>query len=102
MEIRRVGLRTARTFRRFLVRHLNQIPGDEACRDSQMSENLHEQPCRITAGSGTLFKSLLACLDARIQTRDIVNFVSHPSVQFNQKADRFVLLARKASKKSLE
>src|ERR1022692_3219198 len=103
MEIRRVFLRTARTFRSSLVRRqLNQVPGDEACRDSQMSENLHQQPCRVAAGPRALFKGLFACLDARIQPCHIVNFVSHPPIQVNQEADRSTPLAGKLSKKSLE
>ncbi len=103
MEIRRVGLRTARTFRRALVRRqLNQIPGDEACRDSQMSENLHQQPGRVTAGARALFKGLLTCLNARIEPRHIFNFVSHLPIQVNQKADRCSRLAARLPKKSLE
>src|ERR1700722_18769723 len=103
MQIRGVGLRTAGTFQRALFRRqLNQIPGDEACRDSQMPENLHQQPCRVTAGPRPLFKSLLACLDARIQPRHVANFVSHPSIQVDQKGDRSALLAWEVPKKSLE
>ena len=50
MQIRGVGLRAARIFRRALVRRqLNQIPGDKPRRDPQMSQNLHQQPCRIAA-----------------------------------------------------
>src|SRR6266550_1833561 len=67
-----------------------------------MPENLHEQPCRVTAGSHARFKSLLACLDARIQPHHVTNFVSHPAIQVDQKGDRSTLLVRKALKKSLE
>src|SRR3984893_12071518 len=103
MQIRGVGPRTAGTFISALFRRqLNQIPGDEACRDSQMPENLHEQPCRVTAGPRALFKSLLACLDAWIQPRHVANFVSYPAIQVDQKSDRSALLDRKVLKKSLE
>src|SRR5580704_13968323 len=103
MQIRGVGLRTAGTLQIALFRRqLNQIPGDEACRDSQMPEDLHEQPCRVTARPCALFKSLLACLDARIQPRHVANFVSHSAVQVDQKGNRSALLARNVLKKSLE
>ena len=83
--------------RALVRRQLNQIPGDEAGRDSQMSENLHQQPRRITAGARALFKGLLACLHARIQPRHIFDFVSHSPIQVNQKTDRSSLLAGRAS-----
>src|ERR1700730_16187002 len=67
-----------------------------------MSENLDQQACRVTAGARALFKRLLACLDARIQARHIVNFVSHAPIQVNQKADRSVLLAGTLPKNRLE
>ncbi len=108
MEIGRVGLRTARgvrlhLVRRFLVRcQLNQIAGDEACGDSQMPENLHQEPCRVTAGSRALSKGLLACLDARIQARDVANFVSHSAIHVDQKADRSLFLAEKFPKEGFE
>src|SRR5580704_2387034 len=103
MQIRGVVLRTAGTFQRVLFcRQLNQVSGDEACRDPQMPENLYEQPCRITAGPRALFKSLLACLDPWIQPRHVANFVSYPAIQVDQKGDRSTLLVREALKKSLE
>src|ERR1700679_3173329 len=102
MQICGVGLWTAGMFRRALVRRqLNQIPGDETSSDSKVSEDLHEQPCRVSAGPRSLFESLLACLDARIQPCHITNFVSHPAVQVDQKGNRSTLLARKTLKKSL-
>ena len=94
---------TAGTIQHALFRRqLNQIPGNESCRDSQMPENLHKQPCRVTAGTRARFKSLFACLDARIEPHHVANFVSHLSIQVDQKGDRSVSLARKALKKSLE
>ena len=93
----------ARTLGRALLRrHLNEISGDEACRDSQMSQNLHQQPSRVAARAGTLCERLLARLDARIEPRHIVDFVSHPPIQIDQETDRSALLVRKLPKKTLE
>src|SRR6202034_3611310 len=69
---------------------------------SQMPESLHQEPGRVTAGPRALFEGLLACLDARIQPRHIVNFISDPPIQIHQKADRPLILAGKLAKKSLE
>src|ERR1700689_1902244 len=98
MEIRRGGLRTAR----IVCRQLNQIPRDEARRYPQMPKNLHQEPGRGAAGPRGLFQGLLACLDARIQPRHIVNFASYPPSQNHQESDRSLLLAGKLAEKSLE
>ena len=67
-----------------------------------MPKNLHQQPRRVAAGPHALFKSLLARLDARIQPRHVADFVSHPSIQVDQKADRSALFAGKLLEKSLQ
>ena len=100
MESGRIVLRTAARSPPLRCQ-LNQIPGDEAGSDSQMPENLHQQPRRITAGARALFKSLFAALDARIQPRHIFDFVAHSAIQVDQKTDRSLLLAGKPAKKSL-
>src|SRR5271165_3993538 len=103
MQIRRVLVRTVQIFQRSLVRRqLNQIPGDKACRYPELPEDLHQQPCRITAGARVSFESLLAGLNTRIQPRYVVNFVSHPSIQVDQKVDRSALLAGEVRQKSPE
>src|SRR5271156_2667273 len=101
MEIRGVALWAAPTLRNRLVRRdLNEVSRDEACRDSQMAKNLHQQPCGVTARPGALFKSLLACLDSRVQPRYVTDFVSYPSIQVDQKSDRSALLDGNVLKKS--
>src|ERR1700733_8780790 len=67
-----------------------------------MPENLHQQPCGITAGPHSMFKSFLAALDARIEPCCVANFVTHLSIQIDQKANRALSLARKSVKEDLE
>src|SRR5271156_4280295 len=67
-----------------------------------MPEDLNEQPCRVAAGPHAFFKSFLTCLYAWIQPFQIANFVSHASIQINQKADRPTSLGRNPVEKSLE
>src|ERR1035437_729387 len=103
MQVRAIVLWAARTYQRPLVRRqLNQVAGDKARRKSQVSKNLHQQPCRISARPHALFKRLFAGLDARFHPRPIANFVAYRSIQVDQEGDRPTLLARKLLKKLLE
>src|ERR1700728_5038 len=103
MEVRGGSLRSTRTFRNSLVCcQLNQIARDEARRNSAMSENLHQQPCRVTAGPHVPFQSLLACLDTRIEPGYVVNLVSHHPIQVYQEADRSSRLSGKFPKKGMQ
>src|SRR5271155_2199813 len=94
MKSRRIAFFVARTSRALVRRQLNQISRDEARSNSQMSENLHQEPRRVTAGPAASFHRLLPCLDGGIHARHIVNFVSPTPIQVNEEADRTLLLSR--------
>src|ERR1035438_4933095 len=65
-----------------------------------MAETLHHQPGRVAARPRALFQRLLARLDPRSEPRYIVNLVSPPPIQVDQKANRPPLFARNFLQKS--
>ena len=52
---------------------LNQVTGDEAGGESQVTQNLDEQPGAIAARSAAEREALLAGLDARLHANQILN-----------------------------
>ena len=68
---------SAGAFERLHVgRELNQIAGDEARGESQMAQDLDQQPRRIAARSGSELERLLAGLDARLHPDHVADFAS--------------------------
>ncbi len=61
VQIRKIGAGSGRSFERFHVRlELNQIAGNEPRRESQMAQDLHQQPGRIAARAAAQTQSFLA------------------------------------------
>ena len=81
---------------------LDQISGNKARRQSQMAQNLYQQPTRIAAGTCTPVESLFAGLNARIEPRRVSDSVAHAPVQIDYKAGRIPLFPRNLTEETRE
>ena len=85
MQIGEVGLGAGRAIQRFLVRgQLDQVAGDKAGGNTQLPQQLHQQPGAVPTGTGTLAQGLLATLDAGLQPDEVGNRPMDPGVQQDQ------------------
>src|SRR5277367_874706 len=101
VQICRVRFRSAGAVGPIILRsQLNEVPGDKARRESQMPENLHEEPRGIAARTHAPFESLFASLNARIHPGFISNLVPHPSIQVDQEAGHSALFVGNRPKES--
>ena len=80
---------------RFQVRpQLNEIAGDEARRQSDVPEDLHQEPRRIAARAGAGGERLLRRLHARLHAHDVADHVRQALIELDQKVDGVARLAR--------
>ncbi len=64
---------------------LDQIAGDEARGESQMTQDFHQQPGAVAAGAAFERQRLFARLDARLHPNEISDLVLQLLVQVDQK-----------------
>ena len=84
VQIGEVLFRAGRAVEGFDVRlELNQVPGDEPSRQSEVTEDLHQEPALVAARPATGFKGLLAGLDAVLHADDVADVRLQSPVQGN-------------------
>ena len=95
VQIGEIGLDLARAFDRIDVGpQLNEIAGHETGGETEMPQDLDQQPCRVAARSGTRLQRPLGGLDARLHANDVPNLLLQLRVEIDQKTDRARRLAR--------
>ncbi len=68
-------------------RELNQVAGHEARRQTDMTQDLHEQPARVTAGAASPGECLVGCLNAGLEPDDVGDVLCQPAVEIDQEID---------------
>ena len=84
-----------RTFQRLHVGlELNEIAGHEAGGQTDMAQDLHQQPSRVAAGAGAGAECLLGRLHAGLQAHDVAHQAVQTLIELDQKVGRVARLAR--------
>ena len=92
VQIGKVGGGAGGAFERLHVGgELNQVAGDETGRQSQVAQDLHQQPGRVAAGTGAQGERLLAALHPVLQADDVADVALHPLIEADQKINVGVL-----------
>src|ERR1700759_4172771 len=95
MQVGEVALDLARAFDRIDVgAKLDQVTRDETCSETEVPQNLDEQPGGIPARARTSHQRLFRCLNAWLHADDIANLFLQICVELDQEIDSRVRLAR--------
>ena len=95
VQIGEIGRRADRSIERLHIgRELDQVAGNEASREPQMAQQLHQQPGRVATGTGGTGQCLLGRLHARLQADQIADVVLQPLVERHQEVERGLRFAR--------
>ncbi|MNP15308.1 hypothetical protein D3C76_1076620 [compost metagenome] len=88
MQVGEIFFGTRRPVQRLDVGgQLNQIAGDKPRRQAQVTQQLHQQPGRITARAGAQFQGLLRGLHTRFEADQVTDVFAQALVQGNQEID---------------
>ena len=68
-------------------RELNQVAGDEARRQTEMTQDLHEQPAGVAARAASTGERLFGRLHARLEPDDVGDVLCQPAVEIDQEID---------------
>ena len=97
VEIGEVARGARRTLDRLLVGHeLDEVAGDEARREAEMAQQVHQHPGRIAAGAGRAAQRLFRGPDAGFQPHDIGDAPGQHAVDLDQQVDGLLGLGRDA------
>ena len=89
VQVGEISARTRRAIQWLFVSHqLDEIAGDEARRNAQMAQQLHQQPSAVAAGTGLFFQRLFAALHAGFEPNQVGHRMLHPPIQQHQKVSR--------------
>ncbi len=85
MQVGEVVFGAGRAVERFFVGgELHQVARDEARRESQMTQDLHQQPGRVAARAERFFQRLLAALDAGLHADGVGDVALQALVERDQ------------------
>ena len=88
VEVSEIGCGTGGTVEGFDVSgELDEIAGDEAGGETEIAEDLDEEPGGIPAGTGLEAERLIAGLDAVFEANDIADFALDALVDADEKVD---------------
>ena len=77
-----------RTIQRLHVgRELNQVAGNEARGQTEMTQDLHEQPAGVAARAASTGERLFRRLDARLEPNDVCDVLRQPAVEIDEEID---------------
>ena len=93
-QAKKLGVRYSFLFMRADGTQLHEIAGDEACSQTEVTENMDQQPRRVAARAGAAGQRLLRRLNAWLHADDIADLFLQLRVELDQKIDRAVGLAR--------
>ncbi|CDF96513.1 hypothetical protein BN844_4972 [Pseudomonas sp. SHC52] len=89
MQVGEVHFGTGRTVEAFHIGgQLNQVTGDEPCGQAQVSQQLHQQPGRVAAGTGRLRQGMLRGLDTGLHADQIADVIVQALVERHQEIHR--------------
>ena len=66
---------------------LDQVAGNKAGRQAQVTQYLHQQPGRVTATAGSVGERFFARLHARLHPDHVLHLVVNQPVQFDEEID---------------
>ena len=78
---------------------LNEIAGDEARRQAEMAQRLHQQPRAVAAGAGAGVERFLRRLNARLHAHHIADAALDLGIEVDEKLDRADRAFRDLAKK---
>ena len=88
MQIREVAIGARRPVERLHVRdELDQITGHETARESQVPEDVHEQPARVAAGARAQLERLLGRLHAGLHADRVGDLALQTAIDLDEKVD---------------
>ena len=94
MQVGEIDLGAGGSVERFYVRpQLNEITGHEARRQSDVPQELHQQPRRVAARPGAGFQRFFRRLHARLHADDVADHVRQPLIELDEKVDGVARLA---------
>src|SRR5262249_42331895 len=86
MEVGEIFIRTGRSFEWFHVRlQLNQVSRYKPCSETEISQKLNKEPCRVSTRAARQIQGFFGCLDARLQSNHISNFALQSLIQVDEK-----------------
>ena len=89
MQVREVAFRAARAVEGLHVGdELDEIAGDEARRQPEVAERLHEQPARVPTRAAAPLERLLGRLHARLHADEIADVARRTAVQADEEIRR--------------
>ena len=95
VQVGEVELGAAGAVQRLHVRlELDQVAGYEPRRQAEIAQNLHQQPGRVAARAGTGGQGFFRRLHARFHANQVFDVLLQGLIDFDQKIDRLVGLAR--------
>src|SRR5579871_3075603 len=93
MQIGKVALGTGGTVEALYIGgELHEVTGNKPRRQSEMPQDLHQQPCAVATRSDCFVQRLLTALDAWIETDLIGDVALHRLIEPHQKIDRSAFL----------
>jgi hypothetical protein len=103
VQVGEIGLGSRRSVERFHVGlELDEIPGDEARRDAEVAQQLHQQPARVAAGTARGSERFLRRLDAGLHADEVLDVLRQAHVQRHQEIHRRRRRARNGVEVALE
>lgn len=89
VQVREIHLGAARPVERFQIRlELDEVAADEARRQTEVPQQLHEQPPRVTARTAEIRERRLRRLHAWLEPDEILDVVLEPLVDRDEKINR--------------
>ena len=73
---------------------LDQVARDEAGREAEMAQRVHQQPRRVTAGAFSEAEAFFRSVNPRLHAHDIGNLALNQAVDVDQLINRALLLPR--------
>ncbi|CAM5190161.1 hypothetical protein BTHI11S_02507 [Bosea thiooxidans] len=103
MQVGEVLLRPARPLERVDVGlHLDQVAGDEARGEAEMTQGLNQEPAGVAAGAGAGLERVFRLLHARLQPDAIGDHPLQPRIEVDDEAHRALRLPRQFGEEGFE
>src|SRR3974390_1909088 len=88
MQVREILRGANGTFQRpYVGLELDEVTGNESCRQSKVAQRLHQQPSCVAAGAAALFERLLQRLHTRVHANDVTDHLLQTLICLRPKID---------------
>src|SRR4030095_15539166 len=99
----KIFCRTGRTVKRLYVRReLDEIAGNKSRRESNMAQQLNQEPARIAARTRAPGEGVFGCLHARFEANQIFYIIRQLLIKVDEKIDATRLDARNSAQIAVE